>query len=157
MLTVGILLINQTLILCIQLVVRTIQVFLETWDDLHLHLKTSLSNKHWCLCSHPALPAPPATAGAQTLSCPPVSGTWKSPSASSNPAMNPAPPPCSPLNHLQGRHPWFLHIPRDGESISAQGSEALREFGGGRAKKYLDKGDEMFSCPLELLCRASGR
>lgn len=48
-LTVGIRLINQTLILCIQLVVRTIQVFLETWDDLHIHLKMSLSNCHWCV------------------------------------------------------------------------------------------------------------
>lgn len=46
-LTVEILLINQTLILCIQLVVRTIQVFLETWDDLHIHLK--MSNCHWCV------------------------------------------------------------------------------------------------------------
>lgn len=63
MLTVGILLINQNFILCIQLVVRTIQVFLETWDDLHLHLNTSLSSQPWCLCSQPALPAPPVPAG----------------------------------------------------------------------------------------------
>lgn len=43
-LTVGILLINQTLISCIQLVLRTIQVFLETWDNLHIHWKMSLSD-----------------------------------------------------------------------------------------------------------------